>query len=82
MGGLFFYAKNCRTNFSATAPYYINRSDNFRIYKMKVDGSNVKNINNEKNIRFNIINNYLYYITGNNDNCSICKIKNDGTDKK
>jgi len=25
VGGLFFYAKNCRTNFSATAPYLFSR---------------------------------------------------------
>lgn len=62
--------------------YYINGSDNYRIYKMKVDGSNVKNVNNEETTAFNIIDDYLYYITENDEEGSICKIKNDGTDKK
>lgn len=56
--------------------YYINGADDFKIYKMKIDGSNITKIKDEPAAYMTIYNDYIYY----SYSSAIYKTKLDGSE--
>ena len=62
--------------------YYPNASDGFKLYKMRLDGTEKQKITDETASCINVIGDWIYYMNGFSSdptNNSLCKIRTDGT---
>jgi len=58
--------------------YYVNRKDNFFLYKMRSNGTEKKRILTDMVCHLNVIGDWIYY-TNESDNATLYKVRTDGT---